>query len=228
MKKNSSMGLIRAGALLAVLPVTPLALAQAGKPAGAMVLEEVTVTARRRDESLQEAPYAVTAFTAQALQDANVQRMEDFIALTPNVTLATSQGIGTSFLSIRGLTQVRNGEAPVATIVDGVLQFSGIQFRQELFDVESVQVVKGPQGAIYGRNATGGAIIINTRRPTNESEGYVSLGAGAGDEYMVEGSYGGALVEDKLFGQHRLPVPGRGPGAGWGYRHWFWYRHWPH
>ena len=201
MKKNSSMGLIRAGALLAVLPVTPLALAQAGKPAGAMVLEEVTVTARRRDESLQEAPYAVTAFTAQALQDANVQRMEDFIALTPNVTLATSQGIGTSFLSIRGLTQVRNGEAPVATIVDGVLQFSGIQFRQELFDVESVQVVKGPQGAIYGRNATGGAIIINTRRPTNESEGYVSLGAGAGDEYMVEGSYGGALVEDKLFGQ---------------------------
>ena len=167
----------------------------------ALVLEEVVVTARRRDENLVEAPYAVTAFTAQALQDANVQRMEDFISLTPNVTLATSQGIGTSFLSIRGLTQVRNGESPVATVVDGVLQFSGIQFRQELFDLESVEVVKGPQGAIYGRNATGGAIIINTKRPTNESEGYVTIGGGDGDEYLLEGSYGGALVEDELFGQ---------------------------
>lgn len=201
MKKISNTGLTHTFALLAVLPVAPLAQAQAGTPEGAMVLEEVTVTARRRDESLQEAPYAVTAFTAQALQDANVQRMEDFIALTPNVTLATSQGVGTSFLSIRGLTQVRNGEAPVATIIDGVLQFSGIQFRQELFDVESVQVVKGPQGAIYGRNATGGAIIINTRRPTNETEGYISAGAGSGDEYLLEGSYGGSLIDDRLFAQ---------------------------
>lgn len=177
------------------------AVAQTGASQGAMVLEEVTVTARRRDESLQDAPYAVTAFTAETLQDANVQRMEDFVALTPNVTLATSQGIGTSFLSIRGLTQVRNGEAPVATIVDGVLQFSGIQFRQELFDVESVEVVKGPQGAIYGRNATGGAIIINTKRPTNESDGYVTLGTGAGDEYSIEGSFGGAIIKDRLYGQ---------------------------
>ncbi|NIO40428.1 MAG: TonB-dependent receptor plug domain-containing protein, partial [Burkholderiales bacterium] len=90
-----------------------------------------------------EAPYAVTAFTAQGVEDAGIGRVEDFVALTSNVTLATSQGIGTSFLSIRGLTQVRNGEAPVATIIDGVLQFSGIQFRQELFDIESIEVVKG-------------------------------------------------------------------------------------
>ncbi|HBO11493.1 MAG TPA: TonB-dependent receptor [Halieaceae bacterium] len=165
------------------------------------MLEEVIVTARRREETLQAAPYAVTAFSAETLQDANIQRMEDFVSLTPNVTLATSQGIGTSFLSIRGLTQVRNGEAPVATVIDGVLQFSGIQFRQELFDLESVQVVKGPQGAIYGRNATGGAIIINTQRPTNEADGYVSVGTGAGDEYLVEGSYGGAIVENQLYGQ---------------------------
>ncbi len=179
----------------------PQVMAQSSPDSGALMLEEVVVTARRRDENLVEAPYAVTAFSAQQLADANVQRMEDFIGLTPNVTLATSQGIGTSFLSIRGLTQVRNGEAPVATIIDGVLQFSGIQFRQELFDVESVQVVKGPQGAIYGRNATGGAIIIQTKRPTNEPDGYVRVGVGDGDEYMVEGSYGGALVEDKLYGQ---------------------------
>ncbi|MFK7886730.1 MAG: TonB-dependent receptor [Gammaproteobacteria bacterium] len=172
-------------------------------------LEEVVVTARRRSESALEAPIAVTAFNAQMIEDAGIQRVEDFIALTPNVTIATSQGIGTSFLSIRGLTQVRNGEAPVATIVDGVLQFSAIQFRQELFDVESIEVVKGPQGAIYGRNATGGAIVINTKRPTNERNGYLQVGGGNGDEFSVQASYGGALVEDRWFGQISANVVNR-------------------
>ena len=164
-------------------------------------LEEVMVTARRREESILDAPYAVSAFSEQAIIDADIRRVEDFISLTSNVTLATSQGIGTSFLSIRGLTQVRNGEAPVATIIDGVLQFSGIQFRQELFDIQSIEVVKGPQGAIYGRNATGGAIIINTKRPTNEPAAYVDVGFGDGDEYSAEASISGPLKENVLYGQ---------------------------
>ena len=173
-----------------------------GTPGGGVdALEEIVVTARRRNESALESPIAVTAFSAQMIQDAGIQRVEDFIALTPNVTIATSQGIGTSFLSVRGITQVRNGESPVATVVDGVLQFSAIQFRRELFDIESIEVVKGPQGAIYGRNATGGAIIINTRRPTNEKYGYVQVGGGNGDEYSIQGSVGGALVEDRWYGQ---------------------------
>ena len=176
------------------------AAAQDPSETGVTALEEIIVTARRREETIQDAPYAVTAFSAQGVEDAGIERVEDFVALTSNVTLATSQGIGTSFLSIRGLTQVRNGEAPVATIIDGVLQFSGIQFRQELFDIESIQVVKGPQGAIYGRNATGGAIIINTKRPTDETRGYFSIGAGNGDEYSAEGSIGGA-IGDNVFGQ---------------------------
>ncbi|NOX51910.1 MAG: TonB-dependent receptor [Gammaproteobacteria bacterium] len=183
--------------LLFVMPVN----AQSSLSNGAEVIEEVLVTARRRSETALESPLAVTAFNAQMIEDAGIQRVEDFVALTPNVTMATSQGIGTSFLSIRGVTQVRNGESPVATVVDGVLQFSAIQFRRELFDVESIEVVKGPQGAIYGRNATGGAIIINTRRPTNEKYGYVQVGAGDGEEYSVQGSFGGPIVEDRWYGQ---------------------------
>lgn len=175
--------------------------AQEANESGNNALEEIIVTARRRDETILDAPYAVTAFTEQAIIDAGISRVEDFIGLTSNVTLATSQGIGTSFLSIRGITQVRNGESPVATIVDGVLQFSGIQFRQELFDIESIEVVKGPQGAIYGRNATGGAIIINTIRPGNETDAYAQAGFGDGDEYSAEASVGGALIKDKLFGR---------------------------
>ncbi|NKB39280.1 MAG: TonB-dependent receptor plug domain-containing protein [Gammaproteobacteria bacterium] len=72
-------------------------------------LEEIVVTARRRAETIQDAPVAITAFSASAINDANIERMEDLFQLTPNVSLATSQGIGTSFLTIRGLTQVRNG-----------------------------------------------------------------------------------------------------------------------
>lgn len=187
--------------MMGVASAAPVSYAQSAGPSGVAALEEIVVTARRRDESALEAPLAVTAFNAQMIEDAGIQRVEDFVALTPNVTLATSQGIGTSFLSIRGLTQVRNGEAPVAVIVDGVLQFSAIQFRRELFDVESIEVVKGPQGAVYGRNATGGAIIINTKRPGAARSGYVKVGAGNGEEVLVQGSYGGPLSGDSLFGQ---------------------------
>ncbi len=175
--------------------------AQSRTADGVDALEEILVTARRRSESALESPLAVTAFNAQMIEDAGIQRVEDVIALTPNVTIATSQGIGTSFVSIRGITQVRNGESPVATVVDGVLQFSAIQFRRELFDIDSIEVVKGPQGALYGRNATGGAIIINTRRPTDEKYAYVQLGAGNGDEYSVQGSVGGPIVADRWYGQ---------------------------
>lgn len=194
--------LTRAIVLAAVsLTVSAPVIAQSSSSDGVDALDEILVTARRRSESALESPLAVTAFNAQMIEDAGIARVEDFIALTPNVTIATSQGIGTSFLSIRGITQVRNGESPVATVVDGVLQFSALQFRRELFDVDSIEVVKGPQGAIYGRNATGGAIIINTKRPTNEKYGYVQLGAGNGDEFSVQGSFGGPIVEDRWYGQ---------------------------
>ena len=196
---SSSLASILITAGIAAAPTTVWA--QAGVETTASTLEEVIVTARRREETIQEAPYAVTAFTAETILDAGIERVEDFIGLTSNVTIATSQGIGTSFLTIRGITQVRNGESPVATVVDGVQQFSGIQFRQELFDINSIEVVKGPQGAIYGRNATGGAIIINTIRPTDETRAYGTVGIGDGSEYSFEGSVGGALIQDQLYGQ---------------------------
>lgn len=165
------------------------------------ILEEIVVTARRRAENIQDAPVAISAYSARMIEEAGINRMEDFIQLTPNVSLATSQGIGTSFLTIRGLTQVRNGESPAATIIDGVLQFNSRQFRQELFDVESIQVAKGPQGAIYGRNAAGGAVIITTKTPSNEKDGYIRGGFGEGDEYSVEASLSGPIMEDQLYGR---------------------------
>lgn len=162
-------------------------------------LGEITVSARKWSEDMQETPVAVTAFTEQMIIDAGIQETPDFVQLTPNVSLAESQSVSTSFLTIRGLTQVRNGEMPAAVVIDGVLQFNNRQFVQQLFDVEQIEVVKGPQGALYGRNAAGGAIIINTKPPSDESGGYVQFGVGNGDEYAVEGSFNTELVEDKLF-----------------------------
>jgi iron complex outermembrane receptor protein len=175
-----------------------ISIAAASESGLAFELEEIVVTARHRAESLQDVPLSETAFTASQIEDAKIDSAGDFIAMTPNVTLAESQSAGVSFMTIRGVTQVRNGEPPVATVVDGVLQINSRQFTQELFDVEQIEVLRGPQGALYGRNATGGAILITTKQPTNETEGYVRVGLGKGDETRVQGSVSGALVEDAL------------------------------
>lgn len=179
------------------IALTGLAAAPAASQAQGM-LEEVVVTARQRAESLQSVPLSETAFTATQIEDAKIDQVGDFVALTPNVTLADSQSKGVAFMTIRGVSQVRNGEPPVATVVDGVLQINSRQFTQELFDVEQIEVLRGPQGALYGRNATGGAILIRTKQPTNEFEGYARLGAGKGDELRLQGSVSGPIIEDKL------------------------------
>jgi iron complex outermembrane receptor protein len=111
-------------------------------------LTEVVVTARLRSESLQEVPVAVDAFSAKTLQDAGVRDYGDFVAMTPNVSLVEAESVGQSFLTIRGLTEVRNGQAPVAFVVDGVQESSNRQFTAAMFDLDSVQVLKGPQGAL--------------------------------------------------------------------------------
>jgi iron complex outermembrane recepter protein len=161
-------------------------------------LEEIVVTARLRSESLQEVPVAVTAFSAKALQDAGVRDYADFVALTPNVSLVESESVGQSFLTIRGLTEVRNGQAPVAFVVDGVQDSSNRQFTQTMFDLESVQILMGPQGALYGRNASGGAIVITTKQPTNDFQGYAQAGGGSAGYADAQAVLSGPIVKDEL------------------------------
>ena len=130
----------------------------------ANTVDEIIVTgARGRVENEVEVPIAVTVFTTEEIVDAKIERVDDFIGLTPGVTIANSQDSGTNFITIRGVSQTRNGEPPVAVVIDGVLQVNARAFDQPLFDVDQIEVLKGPQGALYGRNATQGAILINTR-----------------------------------------------------------------
>src|SRR5262249_14092845 len=134
---------------------------QASEP----VLEEVLVTARKREEALLDVPVTVDAFTQQTIQAAGIETPRDFVALVPNMTLVEVKNVRTSSIPIRGLSQARNSEPSVAVLVDGVLEPNPYEFDQGLTYVTSIQVLKGPQGALYGRNAIGGAIIINTADP---------------------------------------------------------------
>ncbi|MDE0128703.1 MAG: TonB-dependent receptor [Gammaproteobacteria bacterium] len=163
------------------------------------VIEEIVVTARLRSESLQEVPVTVNAFTAEEIEDAGIQRPNDYLSLVPNVTLVEAQNAGTTFLTIRGITQVRNNEPPVAVAIDGMLQTSPNQFNQALLDLQQIEVLKGPQGALYGRNAIGGAINITTKQPTDELQGRVQVGAGNGDHVQAQVSLSGPLAADRLY-----------------------------
>ena len=157
------------------------------------ILEEITVTARKRDESYHEVPVSVTAFSESDIQSAGIESPADYIALSPNLTLVDTQNEGTTFLTIRGISQARNSEPSAAVIIDGVLMANPSQFNQELYDVQHIEVLRGPQGALYGRNAIGGAIIVNTREPSDEFEGKVTLGADSGPGFKAQASVSGPV-----------------------------------
>ncbi len=184
----------KAFALPIVMPALSLGYSSVGaQSADAQVLEEIVVTARRRVESLQDVPVSVTVFTADDIDSAGIEIPHDFIALTPNVTIVQVQNAGNSFVTIRGIAQNRNTEPSVATLIDGVLMSNPAQFNQELFDIEQIEVLRGPQGAVYGRNAIGGAILINTRQPTDELEGRIRIGADSGPGYKFQGALSGPV-----------------------------------
>jgi iron complex outermembrane receptor protein len=155
--------------------------------------ESIIVTARRRAESSQDVPIAITAFTEADIEAAGITRPQDFIALTPNVTLVETQNQGTSFLTIRGISQARNSEPSAAVLIDGVLLTNPAQLTQELFDVQQIEVLKGAQGAVYGRNAIGGAIVVTTREPGDTFEGRVKVGVDDGSGLNAGVSAGGPL-----------------------------------
>lgn len=159
---------------------------------------DIIVTARRRSEELSRVPAAVTAFTAADLQSRGVDQPGDFLNVTPGVFFRQNTTVGTSFINIRGVTQSRNAESPVAIVVDGVFLNNPLSFQNQLVDIQQIEVLKGPQGALYGRNASAGAIIITTQTPTNEYQGFVQTGYGRHQTYKAEATFSGPIIADKL------------------------------
>lgn len=167
--------------------------AQTAPPTAAGDLGEIIVTARKRDESSQNVPITVSVFTAQEIQSAGIESPRDFVAMVPNMTMVETQNVGNSFITIRGISQARNSEPSVAVLVDGVLETNPYEFNQELFDVKQIEVLKGPQGALYGRDAIGGAIIITTADPSDHFEGTSRVGVGNGTSEKAQLALSGPL-----------------------------------
>jgi iron complex outermembrane receptor protein len=197
--KNISTKISMCALAVASTLTPPASLAAENETEQVKEIEVIQVTSRLRKESIQNVPIAITAFSEQEIEDLGIERAGDFIAMTPNMTMVEAQNAGTSFITIRGLSQVRNGESPVAVSVDGVLQISPNQFNQDLFDIAQIEVLKGPQGALYGRNAIGGAINITTKMPTEETSGYIETDIGNGGLKSLTGAISGAFSENLLY-----------------------------
>ena len=184
-----------AAALLLLLASAPgAALAQ---EAPAETAETVVVTAQYRRERLQDVPMSVKAFTATQIDDAGIRSAQEMADLTPNLAFDQSFTHRNSFLTIRGVSQVNNADAPVTVVVDGVPQNNQKQLKMALFDLERIEVLKGPQGALYGRNALGGAINIETRRPARYPEGFVEASIGQDNARAVTAGWNAASADGK-------------------------------
>lgn len=171
---------------------TPAVLAQEAS----FAIEEVVVTARKRSENLQEVPIAISAIDAETIDRAGIERPADYISLIPNVTIVDTANVGDTQVSIRGIVSTRDAESTFAYVVDGVLSTNPNSFNEELLDVQQIEVLKGPQGALYGRNAVAGAILVTTKKPGEEFEAEVSGGVGNNNSYKASAMVSGPLSEN--------------------------------
>ncbi|MET0732882.1 MAG: TonB-dependent receptor plug domain-containing protein, partial [Casimicrobiaceae bacterium] len=182
-----------------------VALAQEKDAKGA-ALEEIVVTARRREERLQSVPVAVTAIDENALRDRNVEDGLSLQYMSPSLSITSGPG---GSVTLRGQGQVFGGAGPgVVSYLDEVaVSAMGASVPAAFFDLQNIQVLKGPQGTLFGRNTTGGAILFTSRRPADDFEGYAEIKLGDYDTREFEGALNVPLVAKRLLmriaGQYR-------------------------
>ncbi len=165
---GSASAVLASGLVLLGVTLSPTT-ARAQDAEAPVTLEPVVVQARRRDEKLMEAPIAVTEQTGEQLREQNAVLFEDIARLVPNLRMMQSpQSVSALDITLRGQTAIRsaiNYDAAVGLYIDGVYVADGQAAMGTLLDIDNVQVVRGAQGTQFGRNNTGGAILVTTRRP---------------------------------------------------------------
>lgn len=160
-------------------------------------LETVTVTAEKKEALLQNIPLSVTAISSKQVEELRLWNSKDLTAVVPNLYSGNS-GDGRNVTSIRGIATTSYDPA-VATYIDGVNQFSLDTYIPQLIDVERIEILRGPQGTLYGRNAMGGVINIITKQPTNGTNGFAEINLGNYNQQRYSVGIRTALVKNKLF-----------------------------
>lgn len=166
------------------------------------VIETVVVTAERRSTSLQKMPLSIQAFTAETLEKTGTGSNIDLQMHTPGLVVTDQVGFGQIYIRGIGSDIIGTGvDNAVALYVDGVYQARPMGAMLNFVDVERIEVLKGPQGTLYGRNATGGAINIISKAPSRESEGQVDLQFGSYSQRILRGTVSGPLSEGVAYGR---------------------------
>lgn len=202
-RKSFGFGVLLAATALAGGTLSP-ALAQ-DQEADTQGIDQVTVTARRFAEDLQETGGSVTALTASALEDLRVTQANDLQNLAPNLVFKRRGGSASRGLTvkIRGIgtsdVDVPTADPSVGVYIDGIIQARAFGPQFELFDIERIEVLRGPQGTLYGKNTLGGALNIITKKPTGEGEYRVSAGYGNFNHLELRASGDVTLMEDRLY-----------------------------
>ncbi len=165
-------------------------------------LEEVIVTARKREENLQSVPTAINVFTAEALQDRHIDNLVDMQCSTPNVTMSETSGLQSGSLSvfIRGIGNDPGFEQGIGVYLDDIYLQRQTGLLMDVFDVERIEILKGPQGNLYGRNTIGGAIKYITKEPDSTPEAHIEGKVGSYDLRQVKGSVSGPIIDGLLYG----------------------------
>ncbi|MCZ0951675.1 MAG: TonB-dependent receptor [Rhodospirillaceae bacterium] len=197
MNKAHLSGRLALAAGIAGASIAPPAVMAQETPSA--VLEEIVVTARQRAENLQDVPDAITTFSAPEIERLGIDSFESYVNQTPNFLARQGFRAGVVFVTIRGITTGQQGFPPISYTVDGVK--AGMLDALNpgtLFDLERIEVLRGPQGALYGNGAIAGAVNILTRGPREELGGEARIAYGQGNDLTLQGTVSGPLVEDKV------------------------------
>lgn len=192
MKKSTLSGAIALSTFLSV--------SQSLAQSEGMTLEEIVVTAQKREQTLQEIPSAVSALPAEQVRDflGAGENIRALAGRVPSLQIESSNGRQSPRFYIRGLGNYDfdvNATQPVSMILDEVALENSVLKSLPLFDVERVEVLKGPQGTLFGRSTTAGVVKIDTVKPSGETNGYVKGGYGSRDTISLEGAYGTAFSD---------------------------------
>lgn len=163
-------------------------------------LDDVTVTAQKSEENIQKVPISLSVFDDITLEDKSISSLEDIAKYTPNLMLYNTGQEGLIVPSIRGISaNVLSYSTPVGLYVDGVPSSSSFGFNDSLQDIERIEVLRGPQGTLYGKNSEAGVINIITKQPNNETKGKIFSTIGNNDKREIGLNVSGPIIKNRFY-----------------------------